>query len=360
MSLIAACGRESRLRKLGALATGVALTHLLPAAAPAKKPAEPVTSAAQTATVNAKSASPAASATAQQPTVIIVAGAHGEDEFAGDFELQVKIWSEVTAKAAAKSVVIGSGPLQSGTDREQLERALAAEPKEGPAELWIVLIGHGTFDGKEAKLNMRGPDVSATEMSDWLKPFRRPIAVLDTTSASAPFMGKLAAAGRIVVTSTRSGHEINYARFGKYLAEALPDPKSDLDKDGQVSLLEAFLSASHRTAEFYKGDGRLATEHALIDDNADGLGTPAEWFKGIRATKRARDGATPDGMRAHQFHLVRSPAEQQLSAETRAKRDQLEVEVAKLREAKAKMPEDAYLRELERLMLQIAALYDGT
>lgn len=302
----------------------------------------------------------AAQPSAEKPTVFIVAGAHGEDEFAADFELQVKSWTEVGAKAGAKGVLIGAGPAQSGSDRERLQKALAEEPKHGRGEVWVVLIGHGTFDGKEAKMNLRGPDVSAAEMAEWLKPFRRPIAVLDTTSASAPFMAKLAAEGRVIVTSTRSGNELNYARFGKFLAEALPDPKSDLDKDGQISLLEAFLSASHRTAEFYKTDGRLATEHALVDDNGDGLGTPAEWFKGVRATKRARDGATPDGPRAHQFHLVRSPSEQQLPGDIRAKRDRLEIEVAKLRERKPKMPEDAYYRELEQLMLQIAELYERT
>jgi hypothetical protein len=223
-----------------------------------------------------------------------------------------------------------------------------------------VLIGHGTFDGKEAKLNLRGPDVSATELSEWLKPFQRPIAIIDTTSSSAPFLAKLAAPKRVIVSATRSGNEQNYARFGKYLAEALPDPKSDLDKDGQISLLESFLSASHRTMEFYKTEGRLATEHAIIDDNGDGLGTPADWFRGVIATKRARDGASPDGLRAHQFHLVRSAAELQLSPEMRARRDQLEVQLSALREKKAKMNEEKYYQELEKVLLEIAALYEGT
>src|SRR5690606_20384527 len=108
---------------------------------------------------------------------------------------------------------------------------------------------------------------------------------------------------------------------------------------------EAFLSASHRTAEFYKTEGRLATEHALIDDNGDGLGTPADWFRGVRAVKKSENDAPVDGQRAHQFHLVRSLAEQQLSADVRARRDALELEVAQLRDKKQDMPEDAYYRE---------------
>ena len=127
-----------------------------------------------------------------------------------------------------------------------------------------------------------------------------------------------------------------------------------------MSLLESFLSASHRTAEFYKTEGRLATEHALVDDNGDGLGTPADWFRGVLATKRAKDGAAPDGPRAHQFHLVRSAAEQQLDPAIRARRDRLELQLAELRGRKAKLSEEKYFQELEKLLLELAAVYDGT
>lgn len=299
-------------------------------------------------------------ATAERSTVIIVAGAPGEPEFAPDIALQVDAWAKASARADARQIAIGTESGDVPTDRERLQAALAAEPKTGAGELWLVLIGHGTFDGKEAKLNLRGPDVSASELAEWLKPFQRPLAIINTTSSSAPFLAKLAAPGRVVVSATRSGNEHNYARFGKFLAEALSDPKSDIDKDGQISLLESFLSASHRTLEFYKTEGRLATEHALIDDNGDGLGTPADWFRGVLATKKARDGAPPDGPRAHQFHLVRSAAEQQLAPELRARRDQLELELSALREKKPKMNEEKYYRDLEGLLIELAKLYDGT
>ncbi len=300
---------------------------------------------------------------AQPPTVIVVAGAAGDAEFAADLQQQVEAWTKVSAEAKAKHIAIGAdGGEAPGTppDRARLEAALQAEPKDGAAELWLVLVGHGTFDGREAKFNLRGPDLGSVDLAAWLKPFRRPLAVIDTTSSSAPFLARLAAPGRVVVSATRSGNEQNYARFGKFLAEALPDPKSDLDKDGQISLLESFLSASHRTAEFYKTEGRLATVHALLDDNGDGLGTPADWFRGVVATKRARDGAALDGTRAHQFHLVRSAAERQLAPEVRARRDKLELQLSELRGRKAKLAEAKYYAELEALLLELASLYDGS
>jgi hypothetical protein len=294
-----------------------------------------------------------------RPTLILVAGAPGEAEFAPGFAEQVTAWRKTGDAAGAKLVVIDSAEGDEN-DRDRLKQALADEAKEGTNELWLVLIGHGTFDGKEAKFNLRGVDLGATELAEWLKPFQRPLALVDTSSASAPFLAKLTGAKRVVVTSTRSGYEQNFARFGKYFAEAIGDMKSDLDKDGQVSLLEAFLSASQRTNEFYKTENRLSTEHALLDDNGDGLGTPGEWFRGVRATKHARDGAALDGARAQQFVLVRSAAERQLAPEIRARRDQLELRVAALRESKPKMKDELYFRELERLLLELAALYEGT
>src|SRR4029077_12153134 len=133
----------------------------------------------------------------------------------------------------------------------------------------------------------------------------------------------LSGTNRVVITATRSGNELNFTRFGEYFAKALADSRSDLDKDGQVSLLEAFLMASRHVTEFYKTEGRLMTEHALIDDNGDGQGTPADWFRGVRATKKARDGASLDGARANQVHLVLSQGELAVSADVRARRDAL-------------------------------------
>lgn len=292
-----------------------------------------------------------------QATVLLVVGAEGEAEYRTQFSAQVPLWEKVAAQAGAKKVVIGNEVAVAGTtDSERLKQALEAEPKTG-GELWVVLIGHGTYDGKDAKFNLRGPDLTATELAVWLKPFNRPLAVINTASASAPFISKLAGSNRVVITATRTGNEQNYARLGPYLAEAMGDPKSDLDQDGQTSLLEAFLSASARVKEFYKTEGRLATEHALLDDNGDGLGTPAEWFRGTRATKKAKDGAALDGTRARQFHLVRSEAEARLTTEQRARRDELERAVETLRESKGKQSEDEYYGKLEALMVELARLY---
>ena len=184
--------------------------------------------------------------------------------------------------------------------------------------------------------------------------------ICNCASSSAPFLVKLSEPGRVVVTATKSGFEHNYARFGRYLAGAIAEPEADLDKDGQTSLLEAFLTASGRVDEFYSAEGRLVTEHALLDDNGDGLGTRADWFRGIRPVQKAQDDAPLDGYRAYQFHLVRSRAERRMPPDLRAKRDRLELEVMRLRDAREEFSEDEYFSKLEALLYEITRIYEQT
>jgi hypothetical protein len=96
-----------------------------------------------------------------------------------------------------------------------------------------------------------------------------------------------------------------------------------------------------------------------LDDNGDGLGTPADWFRGLRATQRAKDGAALDGTRAHQLHLIASDYERQLPPEIRRRRDELELKIAALREEKQKLGEKEYYDKLEKLMIELARVYDG-
>lgn len=292
--------------------------------------------------------------------MLVVVGAPGEDIYEAIFAENARLWREAAMKGGAEVSIVGNekiaGP-DSDADKKALQTSVEAFKATTSAPAWIVLIGHGTDNGKEAKFNLRGPDVSAAELAEWLKPAQRPLIIVNTASASGAFIKPLSATNRIVVTATRSGGEINYAHFGEYLAQSIGSPDADLDKDEQTSLLEAFLMASRRVSDFYKDEGRLATEHALVDDNGDGLGTPADWFKGVRAVKKPEKGQSADGRRAHQAHLISNSSDQNLSAEQRAKRDELELAIGALRDRKEKMNSAAYYRELEGLLLEMARLY---
>ncbi|MCP4261831.1 MAG: hypothetical protein GY774_30670 [Planctomycetes bacterium] len=296
----------------------------------------------------------------QYPVVIVVVGAAGTPEYATQFTEWAALWEKACLKGKANYVSVGLDENKDSSDHAKLHELLTHESKNSPAALWLVFIGHGTFDGRAAKFNLRGPDVSADELVDWLKPFLRPVAVINTASSSAPFLSKLSAQERVIITATKSGFEQNFARLGQYLAGSIDNLKADLDKDGQTSLLEAFLTASNSVDEFYSIAGRLMTEHALLDDNGDGLGTRADWFRGIRPVQKAQDNASLDGYRAHQFYLVRSEDEMKMAPTLRAQRDKLELEVMKLRDSKENFSEDEYFSKLEVLLYDIAQIYEET
>ena len=290
------------------------------------------------------------------PTLLLVTGAGGSEEFATQFQAATESWQQHAGEAGMEVLQV-SGEKEGVTPREQVQGLLESLPAESLQPLWIVFIGHGTYAQKKANFNLVGPDLSAEELGLWIERFRRPLAVINCSSASGPFINKLSGAGRVIVTATRSGNEHNYSRFGVYIAESINDPAVDLDKDGQVSLLEAFLAASNRVQRFYSEDNRLATEHALIDDNGDGLGTPASWFRGIYTFRRPKGAESADGVRANQFHLVKSLQEQALTPEVRRQRDALETKLSELREQRQKLPEEEYLAALEQICLEIARLY---
>jgi hypothetical protein len=304
-------------------------------------------------------ASAAGVAAEPRAMVLVVVGAEGTPEYGRQFREWAGRWETAARRGGSDFAVIGLEPQAPVPDREILRRRLISESQASPETFWLILIGHGTYDGKTARFNLRGPDITPTELAAWLMPIDRPLAIVNCASASGPFINELSGKNRIVIAATRSGHEYNLTRFGDFISAAIADPEADLDKDEQTSLLEAFLRAATGVAEFYQRDSRLATEHALLDDNGDGLGTPADWFQGLRATKSAKDGSSLDGLRASQVQLIRSARETRLDPALRVRRDEIELELSRLRERRTKATEEEYLALLEPLLLELARLYEA-
>lgn len=277
--------------------------------------------------------------------VVIVRGADGEEEYGKKFTTQVEAWKAACAKGEVPVEVI-EGPEST----VKLEKRLASSKAD--RSLWLVLIGHGTFDGREAMFNAEGPDFDAKQLAGWLAPLKQEIAVIHTASSSGGFLRPLSGKGRIMITSTKSPDEVFYARFGEHFAEAIGGMlEADLNQDKQVSLLEAFRHASKSVAMFYENDGRLATEHALLEDNGDGVPTRREALEAPPADAKL------DGERAGQLVLVLSDEEKKLTDEQRTKRDALEAQIKKLRGQQAALGDEAYYAQLEKLLRELAAVY---
>ncbi|QDU75763.1 hypothetical protein Pan97_28050 [Bremerella volcania] len=302
---------------------------------------------------------PGGDESAPNVAVVVVVGEPGEAKYQELFTQWAERWQVAAKRAEANLVTIGLDEPEASDrqDRPQLEETLAALAKEPPTSLWLVLIGHGTYDGKKAKFNLRGTDIRATELAEALAPISCRMAIINCASASGPFVNGLSGRDRVIVTATQSGFEYNFARFGEFLSQTISDTSGDLDKDGQTSLLEAWLAAAKQTQTYYDSQSQLATEHALLDDNGDGKGTPADWFRGIYVTKSSKDGSLPDGTLANQFILVPSENASQLSEELIQKRDQLENQLAELRQKKSELSEDEYLSRLQTILIPLAKIY---
>lgn len=211
--------------------------------------------------------------------------------------------------------------------------------------LFLFFIGHGSFDGKESKFNLVGPDLSASEYNGLLSslPTKR-VVVFNMSSASGEFIKSLAAKGRIVVTATKNGQETNATRFTGFFIAALQATDADTDQDGHTSVLETFVYANRLTGDFYKRAGRLATEHALIDDNGDGVGhEKIEAGEGLLARATYLDSLSVDEAAA-------TAATGKLLKE----RTRLEGEIEQLIARKANTPEAEYEATLERLFIELA------
>ncbi|MFN0087003.1 MAG: hypothetical protein ACKVX9_16550 [Blastocatellia bacterium] len=214
-------------------------------------------------------------------------------------------------------------------------------------QLFIFLIGHGSFDGKIAKFNLIGPDLSAGDYAQLINslPARR-VVIVNMASASGEFIKPLAGEGRVIVTATRSGMEQNATHFPEYFISALGNPEADTDKNSRVSVLEAFDYASKLTEMYYKQKGNLATEHSLIDDNGDGAGHPK--------------GEEGDGGLAKLTFFDSLPQQQAGGnpelAKLFADRLRLEGEIEQLKTRKAQMKEEEYEDALEKLLIELARL----
>lgn len=292
-----------------------------------------------------------------QAEILLIVGAPGSERFAAVFG-EARQLIEAAAISAPAPVNVIQDDLTDGTPpRQQIFDVLKEMKPDGLLPLWIILTGHGTFDGVDAKFNLRGEDITSKEFKEALQRFTRPVVLVLGFSASAPFLTDLAGPDRIILSATKSGYEMNYSHFARYFAEALLDPDADADRDEQNSLLETFVFAAKQVRDFYESENRLLTENALIDDNGDGRGTPAEWFNGVFTSSEAEDGTEVDGLRAHQLVLIPNEIERQLSLEDRQLRNDLEKELRLLRKNKDQTPPESYRRQLEQIFRQIARIY---
>lgn len=219
--------------------------------------------------------------------------------------------------------------------------------------VYVILFGHGSFDGTNAALNIPRRDLKDVDYAELVDGLNAGLVVfVNTASASGPFIPVLSGLDRIVITATRTGTQRNITRFPEFLVEALTTPESDLDKNGDLSLREVFAYAAAETQQAYEADRNLATEFALLDDTGDGQGVRVEELE-----------ASGEGNVAAATFLFRSLEATAMSGANRDEvapllqnKQQIERDIAAVKSQKTQLPEDAYYSELEVLFVRLATL----
>ena len=223
---------------------------------------------------------------AQETRLLLVVGLGGDAEyrelFHGWATDLIAASTERLGVVADHIVYLGERPgdapgvIADRSTKESMASALAEMARTaGPEDrILVVLIGHGTGQGEEVEFNLPGPDLTPQELDVMLSDFpTQTVGVVNTTPSSGPFVGVLSGPNRVILTATRTAQEKNETQFGAFFVEALREDVSDLDKDGRVSLLEAYQYAQREVERYYESQNLLATEHSLLDDDGDGEGS---------------------------------------------------------------------------------------
>jgi hypothetical protein len=287
-------------------------------------------------------------ASAQDVHLLVIVGVGGDDDHVKAFSGEAL----AVLKAAKKDGVpdgnvtflgenaeISEGRMKARATRENVTKAFGdlatgAKPDD---DIFIVLIGHGSFDGKTAAFNLPGPDLTANDYATLLSQFKmQKVTFVNTASASGPFIEALKGPARVIVTSTKVGGERNETRFAAFFAEALDSESADRDRNGRVSVQEAFDYAAAKVKEDYEKHGTILTEHATLDDGSQGKLAATLYLAPPRSRTAAAQAADP---------ALRALLEQ---------RDALERQVNDLRLKKDTMDADRYEQELEKLLTELA------
>ena len=292
----------------------------------------------------------AARAAAQDSHLLVIAGVAGDEAHAKQFHK----WATTLIDAAKTKDGVPDANITYLADKPDLDAArirgrstsenvqkaiadLAAKAHPGD-QVVIVLIGHGSFDGNLAAFSMPGPDMTVADWAAQLKKLSaQKVAFINTTSSSGAFLPAVAAPGRTVVTATKTGGERNEAMFGEFFVEAFGDTAADADRNGHVSVLEAFNYADNKVVTAYKQGGLLRTEHAAIDDGGNGKLAATQYL-----TAHPADG----GLKVD----VSDPAMRALVAE----REAIQKDIDALKAKKDTLDPARYDQDMERLLTNLA------
>ena len=286
---------------------------------------------------------------AQTTHLVIVVGLAGNPEHGELF----KKWGTTLAETASGKLNVAKENVvllsDAAATKDAVTKALAdvAGKAHEQDTVVIVLFGHGTFANKIAKFNLTGPDMTPQDFAPLLAKIKSSRVVLaNTASSSGPFVEALSGPGRVIVAATRSGGEMYATLFGGPFVDAFSTEAADGDRDGKVSILEAFDHAKKAVAASYKQEGLLPTEHAVLDDNGDKEGS-------LEPGRQGKDGQSASVLAIGSMRRQTAPANEKLRG-LYAERDAIQRRIESLKLLKSGMDPAKYEAELEKLATDLA------
>lgn len=280
---------------------------------------------------------------------VIVTGLGGTEEYSESFSG----WSDTFQSALGsldddEALIIN---LSASAERQDILDAIALQAKAideraalegdqsqseltgGESTFVLMLIGHGTANSNQWRFNIKGPDLTTEDLVAALNKVNsnRQLVVL-ASSASGATLEALGQEGRVVITATKSGGEINAVRFPEFFAQAMLDGAADYDRNEILTVAEAYRFAEGRTREYYEREKLLASEHSRL--RGEGASDIALALLG--SLQNAKDDPVVTALLDERLVL-----EQAFNA---------------LKRRKPEMPVDDYYTELEALLISIASL----
>jgi hypothetical protein len=317
--------------------------------------AAPTEAAAAT---DASAAPTAGAATAARPAgeryAVVVEGVSGDDTYAkqhrGWLDGMVGVLKGKLGFDAGHLSVLaetpGAGEQKATAEVVKTVFAGLAPKVKANDMLFVMLIGHGTGEGADVKFNLVGPDLSAEEWAAIVAPIKGRLVFVDASSSSSPFVKALAGPNRVIITATRTVSERFHTVFADGFIRAFSTTEADLDKNGRISIWEAFAYASKQVAAHYEQEGHISTEHALIDDTGQGTGHDA-------TTNAASDSAAAlTFLDAVATPTTSDPTLQGMYDRQRALSDEIDA----LRRRRSSMPPDEFDKAFEPLALRLSAI----
>lgn len=265
-----------------------------------------------------------------EETCLIITGLGGLPEYEENFEKWGTSIETICRDELNAAVHRLDGRTQRRIDILDLFQKAAAEQNQ---TVWLFLIGHGTFDGRDYKFNIKGPDLTGSDLASFLDSLdNKRIRAVVATSSSGGMIEELSGPNRIIITATKSERERRPPLFLSFFIEGAAAAEADLNKDGKVSIHEVFVFSEQKLATWYEDRERIQTEHPVLDDSSN---------------------------QAPLAYLSSPPEQAYRSLEARnlaPKRQELERSIEDLKLRKGDLPPAEYYQQLEELLVELAAL----